>query len=107
MATPWLLPSPFFPVYHLLHPPFLLTFKFLHALEAIAAFSLDTTSKPHLPKEPLLDDRKCSVSPDTVSDESDSEPDELDVLHTKFVGEVDLSKCMFISSCGRSSFILP
>ncbi|KAN0078358.1 Ribonucleotide reductase, small chain domain containing protein [Tylopilus felleus] len=62
-------------------------------MEAIAAFSLDTPSKPHLPKEPLLDDKKCSVSPDTISDKSDSEQDKFDVLHTEFFSEVDLPEC--------------
>ncbi|KAN0092602.1 hypothetical protein V8E55_003386 [Tylopilus felleus] len=62
------------------------------AVEAIAAFTLDTPSKPHLLKEPLLNDKKCSVSPNTVSDESYSEHDKFDVLHTKF-GEVDLPEC--------------
>ena len=58
-------------------------------------FSLDTPSKPHLPKEPPLDDKKRSVCPDTVSDESDSEQDKFDVLRTRFFGEVDLPECKF------------
>ena len=65
-------------------------------MEAIAAFSLDTPLKQHLPKEPLLNDKKRSVSPDTVSDESDSEQDKFDVLRTKFFGEADLPECKFV-----------
>ncbi|KAG6374268.1 ribonucleotide reductase [Boletus reticuloceps] len=61
--------------------------------EAITAFSLDTPTKAPLPKKPFIDDKKCSSSPNTLADESDLEQDELDVLHTKFVGEVDLPEC--------------
>ncbi|KAF8138591.1 ribonucleotide reductase small subunit [Boletus edulis] len=63
------------------------------AAEALAAFSLDTPTKAPLPKMPLIDDKKRSLSPDTLADESDSEQDELDDLRTKFVGEVDLPEC--------------
>ena len=43
---------------------------------------------------PLIDDWKCSVSPDMLS-ESDYEQDDLLTLCTKFVGEVDLPECEF------------
>ena len=65
-------------------------------MEAIAAFSLDTPYKPHLPKEPLLNDKKRSVSPNTISNESDSEQDKFDVLHIEFFSEVDLPECKFV-----------
>ncbi|KAI9574564.1 ribonucleotide reductase small subunit [Boletus coccyginus] len=63
------------------------------AAEAIAAFSLDSPSKPPSPKEPLLDDKKRSISPDSLVDDPDSEEDEFEVLRAKFVGEVDLPEC--------------
>lgn len=69
------------------------------AAEAIAAFSLDSPSKPPSPKESLLDDRKRSVSPDTLGDGSDSEEDEFEVLRTKFVGEIDLPESKSCPTC--------
>ncbi|KAN0094629.1 Ribonucleotide reductase, small chain domain containing protein, partial [Tylopilus felleus] len=73
--------------------PTVFPLTFLQAVEAIAAFSLDTPYKPHLSKEPLLNDKKRSVSPDTISNESDSEQDKFDVLHIEFFSEVDLPEC--------------
>ena len=64
------------------------------AAEAIAAFSLDSPSKL---QECLLDDRKRSVSPDTLGEESDQEQNDIAALRTKFVGEVDLPECKFSS----------
>jgi len=63
------------------------------AAEAIAAFSLDSPSKPPSPKEPLLDDKRLSISPDSLVGNPDSEEDEFKVLRAKFVGEVDLPEC--------------
>lgn len=73
------------------------------AAEAIAAFSLDSPSKPPAPKRCLVDDKKRSVSPDTLVEESDSEEDEFHVLRTKFVGEVDLPEC---ESSSRAIYVL-
>ena len=68
----------------------------LQAAQAFAAFSLNSPSKPPS-KEYLLDDKKLSVSPKTLGDESDSEEDDFSVLRTKFVGEVDLPECKLLS----------
>ncbi|KAG6335530.1 hypothetical protein ID866_3560 [Astraeus odoratus] len=61
------------------------------AAASIAAFSLDSPKKPS-EKHALIDDKKRSVSPDTLADGSSDEED-LDVLRRKFVGEVDLPEC--------------
>lgn len=54
----------------------------------------------------MIDDRKRSVSPNTPGEESDSEEDELHVLRTKFVGEVDLPECKSSSRAIYSTFLL-
>ncbi|KAI9566583.1 ribonucleotide reductase small subunit [Boletus coccyginus] len=54
---------------------------------------LQLPSKPSSLKEPLLDDKKCSISPDSLVDDPSLEEDEFEVLHAKFIGEVDLSEC--------------
>ncbi|KAI9572467.1 hypothetical protein HD554DRAFT_1983098, partial [Boletus coccyginus] len=41
-------------------------------------------------KKPLLDDKKRSVSLDSLVDNPDSEEDEFEVLRTKYVGDMDL-----------------
>ncbi|KAH7916210.1 ferritin-like superfamily, partial [Hygrophoropsis aurantiaca] len=66
------------------------------AAAAIAAFSLTTPTKVSKKAQSpvLVDDKRRSVSPDSLEDEqseSDEEPeDDLEVLRKKFVGEVDL-----------------
>ncbi|KAF9498454.1 beta subunit of ribonucleotide reductase [Pleurotus eryngii] len=62
---------------------------------ALAAFSLESPTKPSAKKATLVDDKKRSTSPDTVGDEED-ELDEtflgesLEELRKKFVGDVEL-----------------
>ncbi|KAI9455420.1 beta subunit of ribonucleotide reductase [Boletus coccyginus] len=51
------------------------------------------SEKPPSLKKPLLDDKKHSISPDSLIDNPSSEKDEFEVLHAKFIGEVDLSEC--------------
>ncbi|KAG5219981.1 Ribonucleotide-diphosphate reductase [Salix suchowensis] len=65
------------------------------AASALAAFSLESPTKPSAKKATLVDDKKRSTSPDTVGDEED-ELDEtflgesLEELRKKFVGDVEL-----------------
>ncbi|KAG6334246.1 hypothetical protein ID866_4837 [Astraeus odoratus] len=65
------------------------------AAAAIEAFSLDSPSKPLRSTTPVLDDKKRSVSPDTLEEEaSEAElEDDLDALRNRFVGEIDLPEC--------------
>ncbi|KIJ70196.1 hypothetical protein HYDPIDRAFT_79121 [Hydnomerulius pinastri MD-312] len=61
------------------------------AAAAIAAFSLDSPTKSSSKAVVLIDDKKRSVSPDTLGDDSDAEEqDDIQILRRKFVGEVDL-----------------
>jgi len=50
-------------------------------------------------KPSIIDDRKRSVSPDTLGDaSSDRDEDDLDALRRKFVGEIDLPECQYPAS---------
>ena len=54
---------------------------------ALAAFTLKSPSKPSKKEVVvLIDDEKCSQSPESVTDATDVLPD----FRRKFVGEVDL-----------------
>ncbi|KAL4075954.1 ribonucleotide reductase [Scleroderma yunnanense] len=61
------------------------------AAAGIAAFSLNTPVKL-ADKHSIIDDKRRSVSPDTLADGS-SDQDDLDTLRSKFVGEIDLPEC--------------
>ncbi|KAF8842251.1 ribonucleotide reductase small subunit [Paxillus ammoniavirescens] len=63
------------------------------AAEAIAALSFASPTKLHKKSDVVIDDRKRSVSPDTLVDEDeieDEDEDDIQILRKKFVGEVDL-----------------
>ncbi|KIJ20157.1 hypothetical protein PAXINDRAFT_67250 [Paxillus involutus ATCC 200175] len=61
------------------------------AAEAIAALSFASPTKLHKKPNVVIDDRKRSVSPDTLVDEDEiEEEDDIQILRKKFVGEVDL-----------------
>ncbi|KAI9458785.1 ferritin-like superfamily [Boletus coccyginus] len=56
-------------------------------------------SKPPSSKESLLDDKKCSISPDSLIDDPSSEKDKFKVFHAKFIDEVDLPKYKYSPPC--------
>ncbi|KIK99262.1 hypothetical protein PAXRUDRAFT_822955 [Paxillus rubicundulus Ve08.2h10] len=61
------------------------------ATEAIAALSFASPKKLHKRPDVVIDDRKRSVSPDTLIDEDEiGEEDDIQILRKKFVGEVDM-----------------
>ncbi|KAI9566492.1 ferritin-like superfamily [Boletus coccyginus] len=58
-------------------------------------------------EKPLLDDKKRSISPDSLVDDPGSEEDEFEVLRAKFVGEVDLPECEVpLLKVSRRRFVL-
>ncbi|KAF9226451.1 ribonucleotide reductase small subunit [Gyrodon lividus] len=60
------------------------------AAEAIAAFSLDSPTKPYQKPDVVIDHKKRSVSPDTLDEYEFEEEEDIQTLRKKFVGEVDL-----------------
>jgi ribonucleoside-diphosphate reductase subunit M2 len=66
------------------------------AAAALAAFSLESPTKPSRKRsKSLLDDQPRSVSPDSVTDKTlePEDEDDLEQLRKKFVGEIELPEC--------------